>query len=82
MKLHKLFTEILFQMDCPSFFKESLVKDFSDLEGKLRHIEIMYGIRLKVESEEIEKPEGRWLGQGIIEDMSSIADLYKKPKCK
>jgi hypothetical protein len=65
-------------MDCPSFFKESLVSDFSKLEGHLEHIKIMYGVDLEVTAKPVEKPEGRWLGRGIVEDMASIADLYKK----
>ena len=78
MKLSNILTEILLDMDCPSFFKQSLINDFSKLEGQLEHIKAMYGVDLEVTAKPVEKPEGRWLGEGIVERMSTLADLYKK----
>lgn len=76
-KLTKIFSDILLNMDCPSFFKEALVKDFSELEGQLNHIKLMYGVELEINVKPYEKPEGRWLGVGVVEQMATIAELYK-----
>ena len=76
-KLSKIFTDLILNMDAPSFFKEMVVKDFCELEAKLNHIEIMYGITLSVDAKPAQKPQGRWLGKGIVESTASLMDLYK-----
>lgn len=77
-----LFIQLITDMETPTFFKEMLIKDFSELEGRLAHIKAMYGVEVDIKIKPVEKPEGRWLGKGIVEELTSFADLVNKPKTK
>lgn len=70
----KVVMEQLLNADCPAFFKERLIKDITSLEGELQNIKILYGVDIEVKLKPIEKPQGRWLGKGIVEQIHSYAN--------
>jgi phage regulator Rha-like protein len=73
-----LFIQMITDMETPSFFKEMLIKDFSDLEGRLAHIKVMYGVDIDIKIKPVEQPKGRWLGKGIVEELTSFTELVNK----
>lgn len=78
-QITKTIIEQLLNPDSPTYFKEFIIKDFTNLESQLHHIKLMYGIELEVTLKPIEPLEqGRWLGKGIIEQVTSFADLVNK----
>lgn len=78
-QITKTIIEQLLSTDSPTFFKEFLIKDFTNLEAQLNHIKLMYGVELEVTMKPIEpKEQGRWLGKGMVEQITTFADLANK----
>lgn len=77
-EITKIIIAELLDIDSPKYFKEFLIKDFTNLEAHLEHLRIMYGIELEITIKEPEKNEGRWLGKGLVEEVRSFADLVNK----
>ena len=79
MKIGELLGETLTNnKDVPDFFRDLMLKDLTELEGQLNRFKMLYGLDIELEVKPIEPENGRWLGKGVVEQVSSLAEIWKK----